>query len=191
MDWYPSFFRINPRPVANNTWFWWKHSCIGHDLGQRVRIIQKRNHWADLKILSWKVSFCGFMESQERILQLDHFCSHWSIKLPMKFFAPIMRYAINILFDELGIMGKFSATMWTHTILALDTTLQIKTKIYASGIPLYHLREFSAIIARTKPWLFLYYTIFWIPFSTDESATIVRFAGGLPSMEISKQVLSV
>ena len=32
------------------------------------------------------------MESQERILQLDHFCSHWSIKLPMKFFAPIMRY---------------------------------------------------------------------------------------------------
>ena len=32
------------------------------------------------------------MESQERILQLDNFCSHWSIKLPMKFFAPIMRY---------------------------------------------------------------------------------------------------
>ena len=27
-------------------------SIIGHDLGQRVRIIQKRNHWADLKILS-------------------------------------------------------------------------------------------------------------------------------------------
>ena len=65
---------------------------IGHDLGQRVKIIQKRNRWADLKILSWKVSFCGFMESQERILQLDHFCSHWSIKLLMKFFAPIMRY---------------------------------------------------------------------------------------------------
>ena len=145
----------------------------------------------DLKILSWKVSFCGFMESQERILQLDHFCSHWSIKLPLKFFAPIMRYTINILFDELGIMGKFSATMWTHTILALDITLQIKTKIYASGIPLYHSREFPAIIARTKPWLFLYYAIFWIPFSTDESATIARFAGGLQSMEISKQVLSV
>ena len=32
------------------------------------------------------------MESQERILLLDHFCSHRSIKLPMKFFAPIMRY---------------------------------------------------------------------------------------------------
>ena len=70
---------------------------IGHDLGQRVRIIQKRNRWADLKILSWKVSFCGFMESQERILQLDHFCSHWSIKLPMKFFAPIMRYRTLLL----------------------------------------------------------------------------------------------
>ena len=54
---------------------------------------QKRNRWVDLKILSWKVSFCGFKESQERILQLDHFCSHWSIKLPMKFFAPIMRYS--------------------------------------------------------------------------------------------------
>ena len=67
-------------------------SFIGHDLGQRVKIIQKRNRWVDLKILSWKVSFCGFKESQERILQLDHFCSHWSIKLPMKFFAPIMRY---------------------------------------------------------------------------------------------------
>ena len=26
-------------------------------------------------------------------MQLDHFCSHWSIKLTMKFFAPIMRYA--------------------------------------------------------------------------------------------------
>ena len=64
----------------------------GHDLGQRVRIIQKRNCWVDLKILYWKVSFCGFKESQERILQLDHFCSHWSIKLPIKFFAPIMRY---------------------------------------------------------------------------------------------------
>ena len=64
----------------------------GHDLGLRVRIIQKRNCWVDLKILSWKVSFCGFKESQERILLLDHFCSHWSIKLPMKFFAPIMRY---------------------------------------------------------------------------------------------------
>ena len=50
---------------------------IGHDLGQRVRIIQKRNRFkiidlADLKILSLKVSFCGFMESQERIL-------HWII----------------------------------------------------------------------------------------------------------------
>ena len=32
------------------------------------------------------------MESQERILQSDHFCSHWLIKLPMKFFAPNMRY---------------------------------------------------------------------------------------------------
>ena len=32
------------------------------------------------------------MESQETILQLDNFFSHWSIKLPMKFFAPIMRY---------------------------------------------------------------------------------------------------
>ena len=32
---------------------------------------------------------------------------------------------------------------------------------------------------------------FRIPFSTDESATIARFAGGLQSMEISKQVLSV
>ena len=65
---------------------------IGHDLGQKVRVIQKINRWSDLKILSWKVSFCGFMKSQERILQLDHFCRHWSIKLPMKFFAPIMRY---------------------------------------------------------------------------------------------------
>ena len=27
-------------------------ALIGHDLGQRVRIIQKRNRWADLKILS-------------------------------------------------------------------------------------------------------------------------------------------
>ena len=27
-------------------------SPIGHDLGQRVRIIQKRNRWVDLKILS-------------------------------------------------------------------------------------------------------------------------------------------
>ena len=25
-------------------------------------------------------------------MQLDHFCSHWLIKLPLKFFAPIMRY---------------------------------------------------------------------------------------------------
>ena len=71
-----------------------KLETTGHDLGQRVRIIQKRNRWADLKILSWKVSFCGFMESQESILQLDHSCSHWWIKLPMKFFAPIMRYSL-------------------------------------------------------------------------------------------------
>ena len=28
------------------------HVSIGHDLGQRVRIIQKRNRWADLKMLS-------------------------------------------------------------------------------------------------------------------------------------------
>ena len=34
--------------------------------GQRVRIIQKRNRCNDLKILSWKVSFWGFMESQEK-----------------------------------------------------------------------------------------------------------------------------
>ena len=26
--------------------------CIGHDLGQRVKIIKKRNRWVDLKILS-------------------------------------------------------------------------------------------------------------------------------------------
>ena len=31
------------------------------------------------------------MESQKRTLQLDHSCSHWWIKHPMKFFAPIMR----------------------------------------------------------------------------------------------------
>ena len=28
-------------------------------------------------------------------MQLDHFCSHWWIKLPMKFFAPIMRYCVS------------------------------------------------------------------------------------------------
>ena len=83
-------------------------SPIGHDLGQRVRIIQKRNRWVDLKILSWKVSFCGFKESQERILQLDHFCSHWSIKLPMKFFAPIMRY--NKVFKILFLLKVFSVS---------------------------------------------------------------------------------
>ena len=79
---------------------------IGHDLGQRVRIIQKRNRGADLKILSWKVSFCGFMESQERILQLDHSCSHWWIKLPMKFFAPIMRYILLLTYID----NQFSAS---------------------------------------------------------------------------------
>ena len=71
--------------VANRAWF-----------GPKSRNHPKKHHWVDLKILSWKVSFCGFKESQERILQLDHFCSHWSIKLPMKFFAPIMRYRYEI-----------------------------------------------------------------------------------------------
>ena len=33
-------------------------------------------------------------------MQLDHFCSHWSIKLPMKFFAPIMRYCLMSFFDR-------------------------------------------------------------------------------------------
>ena len=31
--------------------------CIGHDLGQRVRIIQKRNRWADFKIIPEKFPF--------------------------------------------------------------------------------------------------------------------------------------
>ena len=34
------------------------------------------------------------MESQERILHSDHFCSHWLIKLSMKFFAPISDHAL-------------------------------------------------------------------------------------------------
>ena len=59
---------------------------IGHDLGQRVRIIQKRNRSVDLKILSWKVSFCGFKESQGRNLQLDHSCSHSKIVLAKMLF---------------------------------------------------------------------------------------------------------
>ena len=32
--------------------FWTKFRLLGHDLGQRVRIIKKRNRWVDLKILS-------------------------------------------------------------------------------------------------------------------------------------------
>ena len=44
-------------------------------------------------------------------MQLDHFCSRWSNKLPMKFFAPIMRYEKNM---------KKDATFGAETTLRIN-----------------------------------------------------------------------
>ena len=43
------------------------------------------------KILSGEFSFHSLTKLRERILQLNQFCIHGTIKLPKKFFAPIMR----------------------------------------------------------------------------------------------------
>ena len=58
-------------------------------------------------------------------MQLDHFCSHWLIKLPMKFFAPIMRYkATNV-------------QKYTNVLYYLDSRQFLKTKVWS--IPRIHL----------------------------------------------------
>ena len=63
-------------------------------------------------------------------MQLDHFCSHWSIKLPMKFFAPIMRYWKDISF------GRRAISIFHCEFIVLPFSAKnYPSEIFTRGLP--------------------------------------------------------